>query len=64
MKDKLNFKDKTSLKISLIDPELYKKMSGNIVFSFPPRGKCKVVNIYVDPSTSKLIVEYDDIPIS
>ena len=30
--------------------------------SVPPAGKCKVVNIYVDPSTGKCTVEYDDTP--
>jgi len=30
--------------------------------SIPPPGKCKVVNIYVDPSTNKLVIEYDDTP--
>ena len=31
--------------------------------SLPPSGKCRVTNIYFDPVTSKLVVEYDDQPI-
>jgi len=30
----------------------------------PPSGKCQVVNLYVDPSTGRLIVEYDDQPVT
>jgi hypothetical protein len=32
------------------------------VESAPPSGKCPVKNLYVDPSTGRLTVEYDDIP--
>lgn len=28
--------------------------------SKPPAGKCRVTNLYVDSSTGKLVVEYDD----
>ena len=28
----------------------------------PPQGKCKIVNMYVDPSTGKVVVQYDDTP--
>jgi len=28
----------------------------------PPQGKYKVVNLYVDPLTNKLVVQYDDTP--
>ena len=28
----------------------------------PPEGKYKVKNLFVDPSTGKLEVEYEDIP--
>ena len=31
--------------------------------SVPPSGKCKVTNIYVDPLTEKLTIEYDNTPI-
>ena len=31
--------------------------------SVPPSGKCKVTNIYVDPVTGKVIVDYDDTPV-
>ena len=31
--------------------------------SNPPVGKCVVSNLYVDPSTGKLSVEYEDTPI-
>jgi hypothetical protein len=29
-----------------------------------PTGKCPVVNLYVDPMTGRLIVEYDDQPVT
>ena len=29
-----------------------------------PAGKCQVVNLYVDPSTGRLVVEYDDQPVT
>lgn len=32
------------------------------VESKAPVGKYKVTNIYVDPATGKLVVEYDDTP--
>ena len=32
----------------------------DILHSAPPEGKCKVKNLYVDPATGKLVVEYDD----
>ncbi len=28
--------------------------------SSPPTGKCRITNLYVDPSAKKLVVEYDD----
>lgn len=31
--------------------------------SNPPKGMCKVINIYVDPVTGKTVVEYDDTPV-
>ena len=34
----------------------------SIVLSIPPSGKCLVKNIYYDPTTGKLVVEYDDVP--
>ncbi|KAF0138177.1 MAG: hypothetical protein FD153_1484 [Rhodospirillaceae bacterium] len=34
---------------------------GGIV-STPPTGKYKVTNIYVDPTTGKAVVKYDDTP--
>ena len=27
-----------------------------------PENKCRVINLYVDPETGKLIVEYENIP--
>jgi len=38
----------------------YLEVSG--VPSSPPSGKCRVINLYVDPATGKLVVEWDDIP--
>ena len=29
----------------------------------PPEGKCKITKLYVDPSTGKLAIEYDDTPV-
>jgi hypothetical protein len=31
-------------------------------FSLHPKGKCKVVNLYVDPVSGKLVIEYDNSP--
>jgi hypothetical protein len=28
-----------------------------------PAGMCKIKNLYVNPVTEKLVVEYDDIPV-
>jgi len=33
-----------------------------VVFSDPPTGKFKVTNLYVEPTTGKLVVKYDDTP--
>ncbi len=33
------------------------------VSSNPPQGKCRVVNFYVDPTSGKLVIEYDNIPV-
>lgn len=33
-----------------------------VIASQPPSGKYKVTNLYVDPVTGKLVVEYDDTP--
>ena len=30
----------------------------------PPTDKYRVVNLYVDPSTGRLVVEYDDTPVT
>jgi len=30
--------------------------------SNPPKGMCKVTNLFVDPETGRLEVEWDDIP--
>lgn len=32
------------------------------VKSEPPTGKYQVKNLYVDPATGKLVVEYEDTP--
>lgn len=29
-----------------------------------PSGKCRITNMYVDPITEKLVIEYDDIPVT
>ncbi len=29
----------------------------------PPPGRYKIVNIYVDPETGKIVVEYDNTPV-
>jgi len=33
------------------------------VVSNPPQGMCKVVNIYINPQTGKLVADYDDVPV-
>ena len=35
---------------------------GGVIVSAPPTTKCRVTNLYVDPDTGKLVIEYDDIP--
>lgn len=29
----------------------------------PPSGYCEVINLYVNPDTNKLVVEFDDTPV-
>jgi hypothetical protein len=36
--------------------------SQNSLSSIPSPGMCKVKNIYINPSTGKCVIEYDDIP--
>ena len=31
--------------------------------SKPPSGKCRITNLYVDPDTGKVVVEYEDTPV-
>lgn len=38
----------------------YLEVSG--IPTSPPSGKCRVTNLYVDPATEKLVVEWDDTP--
>ena len=35
----------------------------NKVSSIPPKGKYQVTNLYVDPDTGKLVIEYDNTPV-
>lgn len=35
-----------------------------VICGDPPKGKCKVTNLFVDPSTGRLEVEYEDEPVS
>lgn len=39
-----------------------KVSDAGLVASTPPVSKCKVTNLYVDPETGKLVVEYDNTP--
>lgn len=36
------------------------KMGTDSIKGVPPPGKLQVVNIYVDPDTGKLVIEYED----
>ena len=36
--------------------------SSEILSAVTPPGKCKVTNLYVDPDTGRLVVEYNDTP--
>jgi len=36
--------------------------AGAKIESNPPSGECKVTNLYVNPTSGKLVVEYDDVP--
>lgn len=44
--------------VSILNQEIVNKTSSN-----PPVGKYKVINLYIDPATNKLIVEYDNTPL-
>jgi len=44
-------------------PSQPKEEKGFVLVSIPPKGKCAVMNIYVDPDTGKLVVEYNDDPL-
>ncbi len=35
---------------------------GEAIKSLPPKGYFRVTNLYVDPSTGKMVVKYDDTP--
>lgn len=35
----------------------------SVLKSEPPSGYCKVIGIYVNPTTGKTVVKYDDTPI-
>lgn len=39
----------------LLDPE-----AGDLVRSLPPQDEHRATNMYVDPNTGKLVIEYDD----
>lgn len=45
-------------------PWIINPFDGELVYadkiSRPPDGKHKVINIFVDPSSGKFVVEYDD----
>ena len=43
-------------------PALFKKSVSSVVVSAPPENMCRVVNIYINPSTNKLVVDWDDSP--
>ncbi len=51
---------KTETKITFAD-DTEQTTAGFI--SKPPSGKYKVVNIYVDPTTGKVVVQYEDTPV-
>ena len=44
--------------------ELVEGEGETIIVSNPPSGKYKVVNLFVDPSSGRLTVQYDDTPIT
>ena len=43
-----------------IDLEEY--LSSDYPYSVPPVGACKIINIYFNPTTGKIVCEYDDTP--
>ena len=46
----------------IIFPDNSEQTTAGMV-SKPPSGKCRVTNLYVDPSTGKVVVEYEDTPV-
>ncbi len=41
------------------------KTEGRLTFeilSVPPSGKCELVNLYINPDTGRLVVEWNDTP--
>ena len=40
--------------------EIVGSIGGSNITSIPPQGSLPVKNIYVDPNTGKLIIQYDD----
>ena len=43
--------------------ELKERLRLPITFGDPPSGFCRVVGLYVNPSTGQLIIQWDDTPI-
>jgi hypothetical protein len=45
------------------DPDNIWPKSLGIIKSNPPKGKYRVTNLYVDPDTGRLEIEYDNTPV-
>lgn len=43
-----------------VDAKKIMRVTDNQIFSLPPRGMCKIINIYFDPERNKMVVEYDN----
>jgi hypothetical protein len=48
----------------VVNVEVAEVVSTEGLNTAPPQGKCPVVNLYVDPTTGRLMVEYDDTPVT
>jgi hypothetical protein len=38
------------------------QLEGPVVVSVPPPGKSQVINVFIDPETQIVTIEYNDVP--
>ena len=50
------------VKVGIQGPQGPPSPTVDMIASKPPTGTCKVINLYINPTTGKMVVEYDDTP--